>query len=146
MTDPEPTRVLVIERTLPHPPEKVWRALTEGALLEEWLMRGDFQPVVGHSFTFHTTPRPPHFDGVIACRVLEVVPLARLTYTWSAVGVDTVVSYTLTPVAAGTLLRLEQQGLPSKEANFQGAVYAWTRFLDGLERLFSERGAKSEDE
>lgn len=80
-----------------------------------------------------TGPRPPHFDGVITCRVLEVEPPVRLAYPWSATGVDTTVRWTLTPVDGGVHLRLEQSGLPAREANFQGAVSAWTGFLAGLE-------------
>ena len=67
------TRSVVIERTMPHPPEKIWRALTQGALLEEWLMRNDFQAVVGHKFEFRATP-VPHWDGVVHGEVLVVEP------------------------------------------------------------------------
>ena len=61
-----PTRTLVIEREMPHPPEKIWRALTEGQLIEQWLMKNDFQPVVGHRFQFRSTP-VPNWNGIIDC-------------------------------------------------------------------------------
>ena len=48
-TAAEPLSV-VVEREIPHPPEKIWRALTQPHLIEEWLMANDFKPVVGHSF------------------------------------------------------------------------------------------------
>ena len=44
------TRSVVIEREIPHPPEKIWRALTQPHLIEEWLMKNDFKLVLGHSF------------------------------------------------------------------------------------------------
>ena len=68
---------------MPHPPEKIWRALTEGPLIEEWLMKNDFQPVVGHRFNFRSTP-VPGWNGVIDCEVLVVEPNARLSYSWAS--------------------------------------------------------------
>src|ERR1700691_1505984 len=65
------TRSVVIEKELPHPPEKIWRALTEGALIKEWLMDNDFQPTVGHQFQFRSTP-VPNWNGVIDCEVKVV--------------------------------------------------------------------------
>ena len=62
MTKSAATRSIVIEREMPHPPEKVWRALTQGPLIAEWLMQNDFQPVVGHSFNFRAAPMP-HWNG-----------------------------------------------------------------------------------
>ena len=73
MTDATATRSLVVEREMPHPPEKIWRALTQGALIEEWLMKNDFQPVVGHRFNFRTTPMP-RWNGILDCEVLAVEP------------------------------------------------------------------------
>jgi uncharacterized protein YndB with AHSA1/START domain len=79
------TRSLVVERKMPHPPEKIWRALTHGPLIEEWLMKNDFQPVVGHTFNFRATPMP-HWNGVTDCQVLVVEPYERLSYSWNASG------------------------------------------------------------
>lgn len=73
MIDPDAPRSLVVEREMPHPLEKVWRALTQGPLLGEWLMQNDFQPVVGHKFNFRTTPAP-HWNGVVDGEVLAVEP------------------------------------------------------------------------
>ena len=50
------TRSIVLERVMPHPPEMIWRALTEGPLIEQWLMRNDFQPTVGRRFQFRSAP------------------------------------------------------------------------------------------
>src|SRR4051794_4624027 len=102
------TRTLVVEREMPHPPEKVWRALTQGALIAEWLMQNDFQPVVRHRFNFRATPMP-HWNGVVDCEVLAVEPNKRLSYSWNASGAEaagglrTVVTWTLTPSKGGVL-------------------------------------------
>lgn len=140
------SRSLVIEREMPHPPEKVWRALTQGPLLEEWLMRNDFQPVVGHRFSFRATPLP-HWNGVVDCEVLVVEPCERLAYRWNASGEEaagglrTVVTWTLTPTKGGVLVRMEQSGFrPEDEGNYQGAAYGWRRYLAGLERVAAGLG------
>ncbi len=129
------TRSLVIEKELPYPPEKIWRALTEGALLKEWLMDNDFQPVVGHKFTFRATPRP-NWNGVIECEVLAVEPSTKLSYSWGSLGLGTVVVWTLVATEGGTLVRMEQSGFgPDREANYKGAKYGWQKFIGNLERV-----------
>ena len=80
-----PTRSLVVDRQLSHAPEKVWRALTLGYLIEDWLMPNDFQPVVGHQFKLRANPNP-HWNGVTDCEVLAVVPEKLLSYTWNSSG------------------------------------------------------------
>ena len=135
MTNTAPTRTLVIERDVPHPPEKIWRALTEGSLIEEWLMKNDFKPVVGHRFNFRSTP-VPNWDGVIDCEVQAVEPNLRLSYSWGSMGLTSLVTFTLTPTANGTHLRMEQSGFPSEEsASYKGANYGWQKFLGNLERV-----------
>jgi len=138
MTDTAQIRTLVIEREMPHPPEKIWRALTQGALLEQWLMKNDFLPVVGHRFSFRTTP-VPNWTGVIECEVKVVEPNSRLSYSWGTLGMETVVTWTLTPNEGGTHLRMEQSGFgPDREANYKGARYGWTKFIGNLERVVGE--------
>src|SRR5438105_14967002 len=90
----EGTRTLVIERVFPHPPEKLWRALTESPLIAQWLLNNDFEPAVGHKFQFRSQPMPS-WDGLIDCEVLIVEPLRQLSYTWSAFGLHSVVLWTL---------------------------------------------------
>jgi uncharacterized protein YndB with AHSA1/START domain len=129
------TRSLVIEKELLHPPEKVWRALTQGPLIKEWLMDNDFQPVVGHRFNFRSTPMP-NWNGVIDCQVLVVEPNKRLSYSWGALGLESVVVWTLVATDGGTLLHMEQSGFrPDQEANYQGANYGWRKFIGNLERV-----------
>jgi uncharacterized protein YndB with AHSA1/START domain len=129
------TRSLVIERELPHPLEKVWRALTQGPLIQEWLMANDFQPLVGHQFKFRSTPMP-NWNGVIDCEVLAVEPNQKLSYSWSSLGLVSVVVWTLVATSGGTLLRMEQSGFrPDQEAAYQGANYGWQKFIGNLERV-----------
>jgi uncharacterized protein YndB with AHSA1/START domain len=135
MTNTAPTRSLVIEREVPHPPEKIWRALTQGPLIEEWLMKNDFEPVVGHRFNFRSTP-VPGWNGVIESEVLALEPHARLSYSWGTMGMMSVVTWTLTPTKDGTHVRMEQTGFPSEEsASYKGATYGWTKFVGTLERV-----------
>lgn len=129
------TRSLVIEKELPHPLEKVWRALTQGSLIKEWLMDNDFQPVVGHRFSFRSTPMP-NWNGVIDGEVLVVEPNKKLSYSWGSMGLESVVVWTLVATEGGTLVRFEQSGFrPDQEANYKGAKYGWQRFIGNLERV-----------
>jgi uncharacterized protein YndB with AHSA1/START domain len=132
---PDAARSLVIEREMPHPPEKVWRALTQSPLIEEWLMKNDFRPVVGHRFSFRATP-VPNWNGIVDCEVLVVEPNSRLAYSWVSMGGKSVVSWTLTPTKGGTLVHMEQSGFRSEEdANYKGASYGWQKFIGSLERV-----------
>jgi len=107
------TRSVVVEKEFAHAPEKVWRALTEGDLIRQWLMENDFQPVVGRAFRFRADPVP--------------------------MGMGTVVAWTLTPTPGGTLVRMEQSGFGAgQEANYKGATYGWRKFFGGLERVVGE--------
>ena len=100
------------EVVYPHPPERVWRALTDPAVLATWLMESDIEPRVGHRFTFRTKPGPG-FDGIVHCEVLEADPPRRLVYTWGGGPTKehpTRVEWTLTPEGSGTRLLLEHSG------------------------------------
>ena len=132
------TRSVIVERVLPHPPAKVWRALTESGLISQWLMNNDFKPVVGHKFEFRYKPMQ-NWNGVTACRVLSVEPQKRLSYTWEgsgeerADGMSTVVTWILTPEGAGTRLRLEHTGFrPQDDGMFQGVSHGWPEKFDKL--------------
>ena len=102
-------RDLRFEEQYPHPPERVWEAITDSAALAEWLMPNDFQPKLGHRFQFRTKPQPG-FDGIVNCEVIELDPPRRLAYTWKGGPLDTVVTITLTPHEGGTKLILEHRG------------------------------------
>jgi uncharacterized protein YndB with AHSA1/START domain len=134
------TLSVVVERDMPFPPEKIWRALTQPHLIEEWLMRNDFKPVVGHQFNLRVDPQP-HWNGVIDCQVLVVEPNKTLSYTWGALGLESVVTFTVTPTSAGTHLRMEQRGFrPDQPQNYQGARYGWQQFFAKLEQVLARAG------
>lgn len=118
---------LSLDFDLPHPPEKVWRALTDPALLAEWLLPViDLRLEPGAAFTFKTQPYPG-WDGTVSCRFVEIEPHRKLSYTWSVPFLHTVVTFTLTPTASGTRLSLVQSGFePQQRREFGGARYGWT--------------------
>lgn len=132
------TQTILLEHELPYPPAKVWRALTEPALLSRWLMANDMQPTVGHRFRFTQQPTQ-WWDGIVNCEVLEVEAQKRLRYTWrsgpDSSPLDTVVTWTLTPTpSGGTRLTLEHSGfLPGDSFAAGGAQKGWTRMV--TERL-----------
>jgi uncharacterized protein YndB with AHSA1/START domain len=131
------TRSVVVERELPFPPEKIWRALTQPHLIEEWLMKNDFEPVVGHRFNLQRSPRPD-VNIVIDCQVQVVEPNKMLSYTWVAYGLESVVTWTLTPTSTGTRLRMEQSGFrPDQPQAHQGAKGGWRRFFAALEQVLA---------
>jgi len=132
------SRSLVIERELPHPPERVWRALTQGALIREWMMDNDFEPRVGHRFQFRSTP-VPGWNGIIDSEVLRIEPHHTLAYSWGSMGLKNTVTWTLTPTTGGTRLRMEQDGFPAdQDAAYKGATYGWQRFIGRLEKVVAE--------
>lgn len=133
------TRTVVVEREMPHPPEKLWRALTQPHLIEEWLMKNDFKPAVGHRFNLRG-----EWGGVLDCEVLVVEPNKQLAYTWNhvhddaAFNLQSVVTFTLTPTAAGTRLRMEQAGFGKDQRQaFGGANAGWQQFFAKLEQVLA---------
>jgi len=132
------SRSVVVERELAFTPEKIWRALTQAKLIEQWLMKNDFAPVVGHHFKLTAD------WGQIDCQVLLVEPDEVLSYTWNTMGLDSVVTWTLTPAAAGTRLHVEHTGFrPDQDQVYQGAQYGWQQFFGNLERFFEKGGVVS---
>jgi uncharacterized protein YndB with AHSA1/START domain len=123
-------RSVVVEREISHPPEKIWRALTQPHLIEEWLMKTDFKPVVDHRFNLRAD------WGSVDCQVMAIEPNRTLSYSWAAMGLDSVVTWTLTPTPTGTHLRMEQSGFgPDQQQAYMGAKYGWPKFFANLERV-----------
>jgi len=136
VTDSE-TRTVTVEREFAHPPEKLWRALTQPHLIEEWLMKTDFAPVVGHRFNLRGD-----WGGVLDCEVLEIEPNRTLSYSWDfahddpAFDLKSVVTFTLRPTGTGTHLRMEQSGFrPEQKQASGGARVGWPQFLAKLEQV-----------
>jgi len=148
VTPKSQTEAISFQYDLDHPPEKVWRALTDPELLAEWLLPvvdGDLELEPGASFELRAPPQPG-WDGAVRCRLREIEAHRKLSYSW-VVGdpggdslLDTVVTFTLTPTASGTRLSLEQSGFaPGQKRNFGGARYGWKlmggRLVELLARL-----------
>ena len=134
------TRSVVVEREFAHPPQKLWRALTQPHLISEWLMKNDFVPVVGHRFNL-----TGEWGGVLDCEVLTIEPNKALAYTWNfahqdaAYNLESVVTFTLTPTRGGTLLRVEQVGFrPDQKQAYGGAHAGWKQFLAKLEEVLPQ--------
>jgi uncharacterized protein YndB with AHSA1/START domain len=131
------TRSVVVEREIAHPPEKIWRALTQPHLIAEWLMKNDFKAAVGHRFNLSG-----EWGGVLDCEVLTLEPNKTLAYTWNfahddqAFNLQSVVTFTLTPTRTGTHLRMEQAGFrPNQKQALGGASVGWRQFFDKLEQV-----------
>ena len=126
------TRSVIVERDIAFPPEKIWRALTQPHLIQEWLMQNDFNASVGHRFKLTAD------WGAVDCEVLAVEPNKTLTYTWAAYGLESVVTWTLTPTSKGTHLRMEQAGFRADQQQaYQGAQYGWQQFFGKLEQVLA---------
>ena len=142
---------IVIDEVFPHAPAKLWKVLTDGALMARWLMEPlGFEPVVGKHFTFKTTPAG-EWDGTIECQVLEVVPEERIAFSWkggheSNVGygsrLETRVTWTLTETAGGTRVRLVHAGfvLPKNESAFNKMSAGWKQVVHQVDAIAAEAG------
>jgi uncharacterized protein YndB with AHSA1/START domain len=124
------TRSVVIERDFAHAPDKIWRALTQPHLIAEWLMKNDFVPAVDHRFTLTGD------WGSVDCTVLEIEPQRSLAYSWDAMGLESIVTWTLTPSGSGTHVRVEQAGFrPDQQQAFVGAKFGWQKFFGNLDEV-----------
>lgn len=129
-----------------HSPEAVWEYLTNSELLAQWLMPNDFQPVVGHDFQFRTRPLPQFdFDGIAHCKVLEIIPFKKLSYTWKGgtnnkITLDSIVVWTLTPIATGTELHLEHSGFVDNNTAIYAAMDAgWLKNMKEINSLITTK-------
>jgi len=132
----------------PQPPEEVWEYLTRPELMELWLMKSDFESIVGKQFRFMSKPAPQiDFDGFVYCTVMEVVPGKRLAYSWKCgpgdglITVDSVVEWTLLPRNGGTELLLEHGSF--KDARYFAIVDAmdagWLRNMQKIGELLNDK-------
>lgn len=126
------TLSVIVEREIAFPPERIWRALTQPQLIAEWLMQNDFKPVVDHRFSLSAD------WGAVDCQVQTVEPNKMLSYSWEGMGLESVVTWTLTPTSAGTHLRMEQTGFQrDQQQAYQGAKFGWPRFFAKLEQVLA---------
>lgn len=126
------TQTVVVEREIGSPPEKIWRALTQPHLIEDWLMKNDFKPALSHRFEMRAD------WGAVSCQVLEIEPHRKLTYTWNGLGLESIVTWTLTATSTGTRLRMEQSGFRSDQRQaYHGARTGWPRFFARLEEVLA---------
>jgi len=132
-------RSVTIERDFAHPPEKLWRALTQKHLIAEWLMQNDFAPTIGHAFQLRG-----EWGGVLNCQVLAIEPEHRLSYSWNfahddpAFALESIVTFTLTPTPTGTHLSVQQSGFhPHQKQAYGGAHAGWKAFLGKLDAVLA---------
>ncbi|MBW4542607.1 MAG: SRPBCC domain-containing protein [Myxacorys chilensis ATA2-1-KO14] len=101
---------VVLNVFYPHPPEQVWKALTDRRALSAWMMDNDFEACLGHKFRFQGYS----FSGqeiAIDCEVLEIEPPKHLVYSWKEqlTSEPSRVTWTLTPVEGGTQIQLRHR-------------------------------------
>jgi uncharacterized protein YndB with AHSA1/START domain len=137
-------RSIIVERLISHPPERIWRALTQAHLIEQWLMKNDFEPRLGAEFTFRAKPMGD-WDGTVRCEVTAFDRPRRLAYSWKGgslsnpaygAALDSVVEWVLTPEPSGTRVRMEQSGFgPRNEFAYEAMSAGWPRGLERLEQI-----------
>jgi uncharacterized protein YndB with AHSA1/START domain len=139
-------RVIKQQFFFPQPPKAVWEYLTKPELMELWLMKNNFQPILGHDFQFRINPIPSlDFDGVFYCKVLEITPFTKLSYSWKSgpgngeISLDSVVVWKLVPTDKGTDLFLEHSGF-AKEENlsfYNGLADGWVKNVQKMTNLLN---------
>ena len=135
------SKSIVCDYDLPGAPFRVWRTLTEPALVARWLMATDIAPIVGHRFTFRSRPMGD-WDGTVRCEVLAVEPERLLRYSWLGGSppnvLDSIVTWTLTPTSTGTRLHLEHAGFPEDHAGYAPMLQGWQGKRDAIAALLDE--------
>jgi len=129
-----------------HPVAMIWEYLTNSELMAQWLMKNDFQPVIGHEFQFRAGPVPSmDFDGIFYCKVLAIDPLKSLSYSWNCgpgdgkITLESVVTWRLEAKDNGTEVFLDHRGF-SKKANlglYHGLMHGWVEKFPKIEKLLN---------
>jgi uncharacterized protein YndB with AHSA1/START domain len=141
-------RAIIVEDVLPHSPETIWRVLTAPELLARWLMSNTFEPRLGHRFTFQGRPMGD-WNGIVECEVLEIDAPRRLVYSWLGGSannatdgslLDSVLTFTLTPVEGGTRLKLVHDGFrsPQNDAGYEAMSGGWAGIVRRIDALARE--------
>jgi uncharacterized protein YndB with AHSA1/START domain len=150
ITSEAPTRAIVIEEVLPHSPEAIWTTLTRSDLIARWLMKNDFSPALGHRFTMQAQPMGD-WDGTVRCEITAFDPPRLLTYTWvggssanptHGSALDSTVTWTLTPVAGGTRLRMVHDGFrsPRNDLGYEAMSGGWTNIVQRIGAIAADLG------
>ena len=121
-------------------PEAVWRSLTDSAALAVWMHPNDFEPRVGHHFTFRVPPKPQLEEGLIVRgEVLKCVPRSELVFTWVVDEfLNTRVSYRLEPDGTGTRVLFEHAGFEQEDA-LTGADFGWNMMHGKLANALAQQ-------
>lgn len=132
----------------PQEPKTVWNYLTDASLIAQWLMPNNFEPIIGYEFQFRSKPAPQiEFDGIAYCRVLEIIPMKKLSYSWKCgpgenrITLDSIVIWTLNPKDGGTELILEQTGFKELEnaSIFLAMKDGWIKHVKIIEELINTK-------
>lgn len=135
MTEPHDA-VITLDEFLPHPPDVVWRALTDPDLVAQWWAAGDIRPVVGHRFALDMGEW-----GRQACEVVTVDEPNLLRFTFAEGSLDTTITWRLVPEGTGTRLFLEHAGFdldsPMGKQAYDGMSGGWSHVVDGIGRVLA---------
>jgi uncharacterized protein YndB with AHSA1/START domain len=114
--------------------------------MAQWLMENNFQLIVGFDFHFKTKPKPAfNFDGIFHCKVLEIVPFKKLSYSWNGgsgdgeINLESVVTWRLEPKDKGTEVFLEHTGFDREEnlGFYNGLNQGWIEKFEGIAKLLN---------
>jgi uncharacterized protein YndB with AHSA1/START domain len=130
---------LVVERTFNAPAGKIWQAITDKNQMKKWNFDvGSFKPEVGFEFQFSASASPEK-TYLHLCKVTEVIPGKKLTYSWRYDGYEgqSFVTFELFPEGDRTRLRLTHRGLetfPASNPDFAAKNFneGWNAILDIL--------------
>ena len=134
----------IIERILNASVEKVWKAITDKDEMEKWYFDlAEFKPEVGFEFQFYAGDDKKQW--LHACKVTEVIPEKKLTYSWRYEGYSGIsyVTFELFDEAEETRLKLTHSDLESfpidepglKKENF---IAGWKMIIGKNLKVFLE--------
>ena len=140
-------RAITVEEIVPHAAEIVWKVLTTPELIQRWLMRNDFTPGLGQRFTMQA-PAMGDWDGTVRCEVTTWNPPRELAYTWlggstaskDGAALDSVLTWTLTPVPGGTRVRMVHDGFrsPQNDMGYDAMSGGWKTVLSRIGAIAAE--------
>ena len=136
----------VLERNLQAPADLVWQALTDNSKMKEWYFDLEqFEAEVGFEFEFYGgTDQKKYLHH---CKITEVIPGKKLTYSWSYDGYagESFVTFELFPEGDSTRLKLTHAGLetfPADNPDFakENFVAGWNEIIGTSLKKYVEKG------